>query len=716
MARLLSGRVGVTSYAGLSTDRNQIVDGELPFLGLQDVEPNLGLSPQNSYVLYGDADGTRRWGTPSGAPSGSVEGITVRDEGLTPVGFAGSTTILDFVGTGVEVTQSKIDQGGVEVGLTTITIPPIPLKAEDGNGFVQVTGITTIRVGSGLSVIQPTGEVGVASISSIAELDVDVYDDRGYLSVPNASTLQAGVGLSVTAPQANRAKFDVTGRLPSLKVSGISTLTQTQVTDINATGIVTASSVSAGTSVTANNFYGNVIGDVTGNLTGEVNAAAFDTNASGIVVSGIATATEGFNGNINSTGVSSITYLQGDNINVTGVVTATTFAGYGLFRTIHQSETRVIDVKVDDKTSDHRYTGVGSTQSFYLDGTQAPFLTLVPGRTYRFDQSDPSNTGHPLRLFYDAGKQREYNDNVTTSGTPGIGGAYIEILITEQAPTILYYQCNNHDFMGNEIQANTIGRVEDLIAVGVVTSTAFYGPLIGNVTGDVNGNVTGDITGKITGDVYSGIVTATKYLSGNINSTGVSTVTFIQADTVNATGIITASSFDGTVPSSNLSGALPALDGSALTNVVSNTIDVVATNTTNATHYMMFAENASGQQTLRSDTGITYNPSLNQLSVASLVGTLTGTSTGLAGTPDISVGNIECYNITPASHNTYNLGTATIRFANIYSADLQLSNKDATPNSVDGTWGDWTLQEGEHDIFMLNNRTGKRYKINLTEV
>ena len=37
-------------------------------------------------------------------------------------------------------------------------------------------------------------------------------------------------------------------------------------------------------------------------------------------------------------------------------------------------------------------------------------------------------------------------------------------------------------------------------------------------------------------------------------------------------------------------------------------------------------------------------------------------------------------------------------------------------NDVDGTWGDWTLQEGETDIFMLNNRTGKKFKINMTEV
>ncbi len=43
-------------------------------------------------------------------------------------------------------------------------------------------------------------------------------------------------------------------------------------------------------------------------------------------------------------------------------------------------------------------------------------------------------------------------------------------------------------------------------------------------------------------------------------------------------------------------------------------------------------------------------------------------------------------------------------------------NESSGGNNVDGTWGDWTLQEGETDIFMINNRTGKKYKINMTEV
>ena len=69
----------------------------------------------------------------------------------------------------------------------------------------------------------------------------------------------------------------------------------------------------------------------------------------------------------------------------------------------------------------------------------------------------------------------------------------------------------------------------------------------------------------------------------------------------------------------------------------------------------------------------------------------------------------------PATTNTTDLGASSKRWRVIYTNDLELSNK-GSQNSVDGTWGDWTLQEGENDIFMLNNRTGKKFKINMTEV
>ena len=72
--------------------------------------------------------------------------------------------------------------------------------------------------------------------------------------------------------------------------------------------------------------------------------------------------------------------------------------------------------------------------------------------------------------------------------------------------------------------------------------------------------------------------------------------------------------------------------------------------------------------------------------------------------------------VNPASTNTTDLGTSSLRWRNLYTQDLQLSNESSGGNDVGGTWGDWTLQEGENDIFMINNRSGKKFKINLTEV
>ena len=67
------------------------------------------------------------------------------------------------------------------------------------------------------------------------------------------------------------------------------------------------------------------------------------------------------------------------------------------------------------------------------------------------------------------------------------------------------------------------------------------------------------------------------------------------------------------------------------------------------------------------------------------------------------------------NNNQYDLGTSSNRWQNIYTNDLNLSN-EGSKNDVDGTWGNYTIQEGESDLFLINNRSGKKYKFNLTEV
>ena len=64
---------------------------------------------------------------------------------------------------------------------------------------------------------------------------------------------------------------------------------------------------------------------------------------------------------------------------------------------------------------------------------------------------------------------------------------------------------------------------------------------------------------------------------------------------------------------------------------------------------------------------------------------------------------------------TNDIGNPSNRVRNIYTNDLHLSNEGSS-NDVDGSWGDWTIQEGESDLFLKNNRSGKKYKFNLTEV
>ena len=71
--------------------------------------------------------------------------------------------------------------------------------------------------------------------------------------------------------------------------------------------------------------------------------------------------------------------------------------------------------------------------------------------------------------------------------------------------------------------------------------------------------------------------------------------------------------------------------------------------------------------------------------------------------------------VNPSANNSYDLGTSSYRWRNIYTNDLNLSNEGSS-NDVDGTWGSYTIQEGAEDLFLINKRNGKKYKFNLTEV
>jgi len=71
--------------------------------------------------------------------------------------------------------------------------------------------------------------------------------------------------------------------------------------------------------------------------------------------------------------------------------------------------------------------------------------------------------------------------------------------------------------------------------------------------------------------------------------------------------------------------------------------------------------------------------------------------------------------VLPGADGTQDLGASSKRWANVFFADLDLSN-EGSQNDVDGTWGSYLIQEGEEDLFLINRRSGKKYKFMLQEV
>jgi hypothetical protein len=78
--------------------------------------------------------------------------------------------------------------------------------------------------------------------------------------------------------------------------------------------------------------------------------------------------------------------------------------------------------------------------------------------------------------------------------------------------------------------------------------------------------------------------------------------------------------------------------------------------------------------------------------------------------------------VLPVSNNAQDLGSSTLVWRDLYIGDLNLNNEDrknedgSSGNEVDGTTGNWTIQEGEEHLYLMNNKNGKKYKFALEEI
>ena len=443
------------------------------------------------------------------------DGVQVDDEALVVKG--------DRVGVGTTSPDESLDVRGNAKVIGIITA-----------NNLEISGVSTfsqVSIGSTISLDSTSGVVTASSFkgdgSTLSNLPTSQWTDVNTGIGVTPIYVDGNVGIGTTNPENG---LQVGGN-PSNGVG----------VGFNTVGGVVASGV-----ITATTFSGNLSGNVTGDLTGTASnatqaaSATLATNAQGLTGTPSITVA-----NINSAGIGTIATLSATDF------TVPTLKGHSTIRSIHGTTVTFV-VTVAAKTSAHRYNGSGSSNGYKIDGVEAPFITLTPGRTYRFDQADGTNALHPLRFYYDVDKTTAYTTGVTVAGTQGSAGAYTEIVVSDTTPTVLHYQCSSHAKMGNAVQSNSniLDTEHNSTVRGTMTATTFVGAVTGNLTGNVSGNVTGDLTGEVnsakfdtnpSGIIVTGVATATTF-SGNIAGPVVGNVVGLVTSSVSSIGVATATS------------------------------------------------------------------------------------------------------------------------------------------------------------------------------
>ena len=160
-----------------------------------------------------------------------------------------------------------------------------------------------------------------------------------------------------------------------------------------------------------------------------------------------------------------------------------------------------------------------------------------------------------------------------------------------------------------------------------------------------------------------------------------------------------------------------------LTGTITSNVDVVIPDSIEKTYIVENATTGAFTVTFKttSGTGATWTATNKVYKILYSDGTnIVDISTDLG---DINVGIVTSEgitatgNIVPGANDTYDLGASGNVWRNLYTGDLHLSNEAKTEgNIVDGTKGSWTLQEGQNDIFLINNVSGDKFKLKLEKI
>ena len=317
--------------------------------------------------------------------------------------------------------------------------------SSDISGVNAIASNVTTVAGKTSEITSVAAKASLLTADFVSDLNTlavtDVINDLNTLATSDiVSDINTLATSDIVSDLNTIAVSDVISDLNTIAVSDV-------ISDINTLG--TSDIVSDLNQLATSDFVSdlNALEAIKANIT---SVAGVSSNVS--TVAGIAsnvTTVAGNNSNINT--------VAGNNSNIS------TVAG------ISGNVTSLADISSDvtslasaiSSTTNYAVTvasgtlyGGGSGNVFHIDGSGNPALTLTRGNTYVFDQSNSSNSGHPIAFRTSA--DASYTTGVTVTGTAGSSGAKVTFVVPSDAPASLKYYCTAHgNGMGNLITTVT---------------------------------------------------------------------------------------------------------------------------------------------------------------------------------------------------------------------------------------------------------------------
>jgi len=389
--------------------------------------------------------------------------VSVTDSGGDgSLAYNSTTGVITYTGPSAAEVQAHITAGtGVSISSGEVAIGQAVATTSDVN-FATVTTTGNVTVGGDLTVS------GTQTIINTETLTVD--DNIIILNSNAASTPTENAGIEVERGDSSNKTFlwnetddkwtigsetfvagtfegaltgNVTGTVSS--IANHSTSDLSEGTNLYYTDARAQASITGGTGIS--NTSGTLAIDFTEFDTDNMVEGSTNQYHTAARVRASVSGSTGITYN-SSTGAISI---DGTVATLTGSQTLTN-------KTINLEDSNdvisVIMVTVDNASGSNKYL---------LDGEVAGNIQITPGVTYRFDMSDNSNSNHPFRFStvsdgtHSSGSQ--YTTGVTTNGTAGSAGAYVDIKADASTPDRLFYYCGNHSGMGGgllEVAGNSM--------------------------------------------------------------------------------------------------------------------------------------------------------------------------------------------------------------------------------------------------------------------